>query len=98
MRATAHTIANTIKMSSQLKAFTSLNRTKHRNAIPINEMQKNITVTTKIVLLRPSNSIFVCFKKNIALIKCHVMRNMQMLFRKWIEGAVELIPYPPVKC
>lgn len=55
---TSFTIANIMEPSSHPKAFTSLNRTKHRNATAINDMHRKVIVTTKIGLLRPTNVIF----------------------------------------
>lgn len=49
-----HTIAPTMNASSQPKALTRRNRTKHRRHTEINEMPRKIVVTMKIDSLRPS--------------------------------------------
>jgi hypothetical protein len=50
-----HTIARTIRESSQPKALTNLSRTKHRRATEMNESNRKTKVTTKMERLRPSS-------------------------------------------
>lgn len=54
-----HTMAKTIKPSSHPKAFTNLNRTKHRRQTAVREMQRKTMATIKMDSLRPLNSVML---------------------------------------